>query len=136
VSDSVTPKKEWQEEFLAALEQAPNVSKACRAAEVSRQTAYRTRHEDPAFAASWDEAIDASLDGLEEAAFSRAKRESDTLTIFLLKSHRPERYRERQDLNLNVRDVDAAIERQLARVAVGSEAPATGTAPNGRNGKH
>lgn len=93
----VTPEKGWdgwQAIFLERLAASPNVSAACRAAKVSRKHAYATRKADPEFAEAWADAHAESIDELEEIAYVRAKLESDTLTIFLLKSHRPDVYRE------------------------------------------
>ena len=87
-----TPKT--REKFLKELRAIPNVSRAARLANVARQTAYDQREVDPAFAAEWDAAIEEGVDSLEEKAFVRAKRDSDTLMIFLLKAHRPDKYRE------------------------------------------
>lgn len=46
----------WCEPFLAALREAPNVSRAARAAGVTRGTPPRARERIPAFAQAWDEA--------------------------------------------------------------------------------
>jgi hypothetical protein len=85
----------WQPVFIEALAQRPNVSRAARAAGISRRRVYQVREADPEFAAEWDDAIAGSLDELEEIAFGRAKDVSDTLMIFLLKSHRKETYGEK-----------------------------------------
>lgn len=90
----LTSKKDWRKRFLATLAKTGNISAACRSAGISRTHAYNTRDEDESFKAQWDRAIDEAIDALESAAFSRAKKNSDVLLIFLLKSHRPEIYRE------------------------------------------
>lgn len=89
-----TPKKDAQYLFIAALGETPNVSRACVLAGIGRRTAYEWREEDPAFAAMWDDALEAACDELEAVARARAVESSDTLLIFLLKAHRPEKYRE------------------------------------------
>jgi hypothetical protein len=96
----------WVGEFLAALGESPNVSAACRAAGVSRKTAYQLRGEDEEFRKAWDDAVEESTDNLVGEAYRRAyqgtvkpvyqggehvgsvREYSDTLTIFLLKAHR------------------------------------------------
>jgi hypothetical protein len=109
--------------FLETLRLTANVSKSCQAVLIDRSTAYRWREEDEEFAKAWDEAIEAGYDDLEEEARRRAfegiirkkfdkgepvidpltgeqyyEREySDTLTIFLLKGGRPDKYRERYE---------------------------------------
>ena len=67
---------------------------ACQAAGVPRQTAYDHRTSDAAFKAQWDAAVEEACDILEDVARQRAVEMSDTLLIFLLKAHRPEKYRE------------------------------------------
>jgi len=95
-----TPKKakrtagEWRPLFLAALRNSGNIRAACQAAGIDRPKAYNHRDKDPAFAAAWQEALEDAVDVLEAVARQRALEMSDTLLIFLLKSHRPEKYRE------------------------------------------
>lgn len=83
--------------FLSALMEMPNVSRACRLVNVSKTTVYKLRKADPQFALDWDEALDAGVDNLEEAAYERASETSDILAMFLLKGYRPEKFRERYD---------------------------------------
>ena len=87
-------RKDWKPKFLEALAASPNVSAACRNTGIGRKTAYDARDSDPEFAEKWDEALESAVDDLAAEAFTRAKAGSDVLTIFLLKSHRPEVYRE------------------------------------------
>ena len=86
-----------------------------------RQTVYDWRAADSDFAAAWDDALDQAADTMEREAFRRAvegveetvygrvdrysdgeigkvRKYSDTLLIFLLKGARPEKYRERQQV--------------------------------------
>lgn len=113
----VTPEK--QIAFCAALAATGgNVTRACEAIDVARLTAYRWRNADADFAALWDEAKTVGIEGLEDEAARRAfegtedavyhqgivcgtvRKYSDTLAIFLLKGAKPEKYRERQDVNV------------------------------------
>lgn len=105
-----------QEAFLDALRKAGNVSEACAAAGIPRRTVYDWRDADAAFAAAWEGALDEAADTMEREAFRRAvegvekpvfqggeevgriRDYSDTLLIFLLKAARPEKYRERADV--------------------------------------
>lgn len=98
--------------FLAQLRREPNITKAAYAAGYSRQRAYQLRNEDPDFAEQWQEALEESVDLCESEMHRRAYRGtlkpvfylgekvgaireySDTLAIFLMKAHRPEKYRE------------------------------------------
>lgn len=98
--------------FLEALADTVNVTLACQRAGIPRRTAYDWRHSDQAFAAKWDDALDVGIDLLEAELHTRAfdgverpvyykgeqvgtwRYYSDALAMFLLKAHRPERYRE------------------------------------------
>lgn len=109
-----TPEKEAA--FFAALADTANVTRACKAVDIARQTAYDRREADAGFAARWEKALQLGVEGLEDEATRRAfegtdkpvfyegrpcgtiREYSDTLTIFLLKAHKPEKYRERYDV--------------------------------------
>ncbi len=106
---------ERQAAFCGALAETGFVGKACRAVDVSRRTAYQWREDDPDFAAEWDRALKIGCTALEDEAQRRAfdgvdrpvfhsgqevgsvKVYSDPLTMFLLKAHFPEKYRDRAD---------------------------------------
>lgn len=88
---------DWGQLFLTELRASGNVRQACEAAGIRRTAAYDYRDDEPAFRAAWDEAMEDACDELEKIARERASRMSDTLLIFLLKAHRPEKYRERFD---------------------------------------
>ena len=104
---NVTPKKarkqasEWRPAFIAALRNSGNVRASCHAADVSRETVYNHREASAEFRAAWDSALEDAIDVLEATARQRAQASSDTLLIFLLKAHRPEKYREttRQEIS-------------------------------------
>lgn len=110
----LTPKKRekrsWEDQFLKELEKSGNVTAACRKARISRTEVYQLRNEAKDFADAWVEALESATDDLELEARRRAhrgtlkpvfyegkkvgtvKEYSDTLLIFLLKAHRPERF--------------------------------------------
>ena len=130
--------------FLATLAESGNVSAAVRAAEVSRSRAYVLKATDPEFAAAWDDALEAAVDQLEAEARHRAidgveqphfhqgkvcgtvRKYSDALLMFLLRSHRPETYRDRTEQRAGAQDDDrveqevsnarADLEERLARL--------------------
>lgn len=81
-----------RELFLAALYKVPNVTKAAAVAGVTRQTTYLWRDADAAFAALWDDALESSMDALEEALTMAGIRLDSpaavTAGIFILKSRR------------------------------------------------
>lgn len=104
--------------FTAVLAETCNVGKACAAIGISRYTAYEWRKKMPDFAEAWEEAMKAGLTGLEDEAHRRAfegteepvfqqgmeigsvRKYSDTLAIFLLKAHAPDKYRENSKVEL------------------------------------
>lgn len=83
-----------RKKFLAALAEMPNVARACRMAGVSRVCVYDHRESDAEFASEWEDALQDGIELLEQRAWERAQTDSDTLTIFLLKAHKPDKYRE------------------------------------------
>lgn len=85
---------EWRPVFVEALRNSANVRAACKAAGVSREAAYKSRRRSSAFAKAWNEALEDAVDMLEAIAIDRARKQSDLLLIFLLKAHRPAKYRE------------------------------------------
>lgn len=110
-----------RDKFIAELRKRANVSDAAKAAAIGRTTAYRWRADEPEFAAQWDEAIETAIDAMEREAHRRAfvgvkkpiigrvgkdedgiithvNEYSDGLATLLLKAHRPEKYRERTDV--------------------------------------
>ena len=133
--------------FLAALTDTVNVALACRHAGIPRRTAYDWREKDEDFAQSWDEALDEGIDLLEAELHRRAfegverpifhkgqqcgtwRYYSDGLAMFLLKAHRPEKYRgtplrqasqdaqaeERNEKEAEARAYRAMLERVWAR---------------------
>ncbi len=109
-----TPKKKAA--FLKGLIETGNVSEAVRLSGMSRSRVYELREQNEDFQSAWDEAIEVGIDNLEQAARDRAlhgvdepvfyqgencghkRKWSDTLTIFLLKAQRPEKYRDRHEI--------------------------------------
>ena len=115
-------------EYLRKL--GGNVRYCCRQVDVSTYAYYAERKRNPAFAKAADEAIADGIAGMENELFRRGyqgiekplhhkgeltghtvREYSDTLGIFLLKAHMPEKYGDRQTLNhqgevtLTVRDL-------------------------------
>lgn len=130
----------WKVPFLMQLTKMPNVSEACRVAGVTRNHAYRTRAEDAEFAAAWQEAIDESIDALEQRAFevgsvgqtvtyrsytTDGKLKSERIETrveprimeLLLKAHRAEKYVDRLRLGPDGGASDEDIVAQIAAVA-------------------
>lgn len=120
---------EWQQVFIEHLRINGIVGRACEAAHVARQTAYRHYREDELFAAEWDQAIRDAAWTLEDEGWRRArdgvdkpivangqiigttKEYSNTLLIFLLKHLKPEKFGDK--LTVEISTEQAAI---LARL--------------------
>jgi hypothetical protein len=118
------------------------VAHACKRARLERRTVYNWRKADIGFATQWDEVIDLcveaaelecrrrAIEGVDEPVYHKGelidtvRKFSDVLLIFFLKAHRPEKYRERIQIDVNA--VDAEIERRLAELAAGSQTASTG----------
>lgn len=139
-----TPKK--KNEFLDVLSTTCNVTLAAKSVGLGRSRAYELKDKSKVFSQRWDEAIGEAIDLLEGEARRRAfhgadkpviyqgklstqtnpltgevrpltiKEYSDLLLIFLLKAHRPHKYRERHEIS---GPDDGPIEiREIKRVIV------------------
>jgi len=115
-----TRKRTWAPRFLEVFRQTCNVRLAADAAGIDRDTAYRHRARDPRFAAAWARAEQDAIDVLEAEARRRALSMSDTLLIFLLKAHRPDRYRESIRIDLR-----REAERLAAELGIDAQAAIT-----------
>lgn len=115
--------KSWHAKFLEILGTTCNVTLAARGAGVSRFTVYEHYREQPDFAAQWDDAKEAAVEILEAEAWQRARKVSDTLIIFLLKAHKPAKYRERYEVSQTSVNInwDDLTENELERIAAGED---------------
>ncbi len=102
--------------FLYALMRVGNVTEAARIAKANRTAIYQRKARDEQFATAFEECRRMGVENLTDTAFRLAhegwqepvfhdgeecgtkQRISPALIIFLLKSHDPERYRERYDI--------------------------------------
>ena len=109
-------KEQTQTVLLNALRQVPNITRACTLAMISPGQVRSWRRQDPAFDAAVAEALDDGVDAVEAEVHRRAfegyekpiifqgqitdtyKEYSDGLAQFLLKAHRPDKYRERSEV--------------------------------------
>lgn len=73
--DSWTRKK--RATFLDEVEASCNVTRACRAAGVSRDAAYELRRRDPVFAAAWSKALDDGCENIRAMLMARALGTAD-----------------------------------------------------------
>lgn len=81
------------ETFFNLLEQTGNITTSCLGSGISRNTIY-VYMEDTSFKQRVDKAKETAIEHLEGYALERAKNGSDVLIMFLLKSLRPEKYRD------------------------------------------
>lgn len=109
-----------KQHFLDTLRECPNVTVAARACGISPATLYKHRRDDALFAERWQEALEEAVDLLEHEAHRRAfkgvaepvfyqgdecgyvTKYSDGLAQFLLKAHRPDKYRERSEVKQEI----------------------------------
>ena len=135
MSDTTEKTRHSRALFLEHLRQSANVTASADFALVDRSTVYRWREEDAAFALAWADTLEAATDALEAEARRRAmdgveeyltgkdglirdsdgrpvmqRRYSDTLMVQLLRAHRPDKFRDRSTVDLNVGDLAALIE--------------------------
>ena len=130
----------WRPHFLKALSQTGNVAGSAQLVGISRSAAYKARRTNPNFAEKWDEAIEVATDAMELEARRRAetgveeqvfyqgqvvghvRKYSDTLLIFLLKAHRPEKYRDRVEAKIDGRieltSAAEALEEKILRMGL------------------
>jgi hypothetical protein len=111
--------KKNREAFLKALDQKKgNVSDACEAIGIGRTAAYKWKNDVESFAVEWDDVVDKHMDALEGEIYRRAfegvdkgvyyegelvvteKVFSDSLAQFILKAHRPTKYRENSKIEI------------------------------------
>lgn len=133
----LTPKK--RKTFLEALSYNGNVTESAKAAGITRACAYIWRDKHPDFAEDWEAAHEEAVDRLEAEAWKRAtegtskpvyqqgqlvghiQQYSDTLLIFLMKGHNPERYKDRAQVeHMGSIEIDDAKNR-LGELLGGSE---------------
>lgn len=108
-------RRDWQPDFLKALERTQMVSSACAAAGVARTTVYERRAKDPEFRAAWA-AVEARVtDMLEAAAIRRAMQGSDKLLEMLLRARRPELFNERVQLDAIREELRAELVAEMDR---------------------
>jgi len=105
---------EWQSVFLELFGMSMNVVLSAKGAGVDRTTIYRERQRNPNFAAAYEDARQEAIERLEAEAYKRAQNVSDTLLIFLLKSHKPDIYREQYEAK-HAGSVEVVIRREDRR---------------------
>jgi hypothetical protein len=123
----------WRPKFLAALSLTRSVILSCRAAHVSKQTAYRHRQADEEFAEQWQEAEADAIELLHARAFQRAlegdcepivymgltvgwvRKDDSRLQMEMLRAHKPDTFK---TAGVNVNIVGREREREKRNGAV------------------
>ena len=109
VADSYNTAHPKKRAFLIAYSRMGNISAACTAVGIGRRTHYDWMQADTKYADAFEQAGEDAADALEAEARRRAFEGSDVLLIFLLKGHRPERFRERYDHRHHVGNGDVVL---------------------------
>jgi hypothetical protein len=137
--------------FLEILAECGNVTLAAQAAGVARCVPYAHRQLDDSFAKAWEEAEQVAADRLEAEAWRRAvegvpeplvsagklvrdedgqplviQRYSDQLLTLLLRAHRPDKFRDRAAVEIDISDrLAERLEAARRRALANPEPPAT-----------
>lgn len=111
----------WKSIFLASLKSTLNVSRAADVAGITRRAAYKARTEHADFAADWDEALEEVVDRIEAISMHQAldpDPKNTVMRIFMLKSRRPEVYKETVQNELVGKDGGDMVVKVLRGVSV------------------
>jgi hypothetical protein len=84
----------WKKTYLKQLRKCGNITQSAKAANISRMAVYKAKKASTVFAREWEDALEEAVDSLEQEAWKRAKDSSDKLLQFLLKAHRPDKYKD------------------------------------------
>lgn len=111
--------------FNALISTGGHLGKACQLAQISRQRVLVWRQTDSVFAAAYDEAVEFGTENLEESLYQRGMAQDTTAAIFLLKSRRPEKYRENirveSEVNLSDESVNKLGEALIANLLLAAQ---------------
>jgi hypothetical protein len=111
------------ESFPGGLVQQRQCANRLSAIGHRQESSLQTSESDPDFAAAFDAAVEEAVEELEQIARDRAKKSSDLLLIFLLKAHRPEKYRESR-VSIPPAELNKLIEVELRKLREAEETPA------------
>jgi hypothetical protein len=95
--------------FLAAFSKCASVTESAKRVKLDRSNHYQWMRDDSEYAKAFEATRTEAADSLEDEASRRAFAGSDTLLIFLLKGMRPEKYRERTEIQL--KDSEGLLQR-------------------------
>jgi len=107
--------------FMESLENGTTITKACKAANVSRYAIWRWRKQSKIFDQQVTEILNSRTQTVEDALFSTAISGNVTAQIFWLKNRGKERWKDKYETNenINVRgeiEITDAKEKILSRI--------------------
>lgn len=97
-------KNAWRKAFLEAFRITGIITTAAKAVGVSRAAVEQASRRDPEFKTAMQAAAEEAADNLEAVAIGRAtasKSPSDLLLMFMLKSRRPEKFRDNYRMEMS-----------------------------------
>lgn len=118
-------KKERQQLFIKYVGECGTIYHACKKTQVARATVQHWM-ENPDFYRRVMNAKQKAIERLETNIYKKAMAGDSILAMFILKAEKPLKYRENVKINVDEEELNAAIERELAGLAGGSETPIVG----------
>jgi hypothetical protein len=111
-ADNVDAYREKCRLFISALQEKPNVRRACAHAGLDRSTPYVWRANDPDFRQAWDSALEDNHDEVEGSLYDMAVSGKNVVaTIFYLKNNRRAKYGDR--VTVDFQDQQRIVEQRL-----------------------
>lgn len=98
------------EKFIELLAQCGNITIAAEGAGISRKSIYNKIGSDAGYSERVEEAKGEAVERLEHVARTRAEQGSDLLLMFMLKSLRPDKYRDNHKVTLQQYPTDYIID--------------------------
>lgn len=115
--------KPWKQRFLTALAEKPIISLACEAANCSRAAAYSHKREDADFSQAWEEAWEQGWERLESKGYDMGMDGDPRLIEFLLKGNKPQQYKDRQEVDVNMKASVVTVDASLASLVEKCKSP-------------
>jgi hypothetical protein len=113
--------------FLAAFSRCGSISQAAKRAKVDRRTHYNWIREDSGYREAFQYATIEAGDALEDKLSEMAHDGNVTAAIFLLKGIRPEKYKDRRTIQLDLKEWDGDLSKlsdeQLEQFLVAIDRP-------------
>lgn len=101
-------KEQKKEAFLESLEGGMSISKACKAANISRNTIWEWRKASKRFDKKVNSIIDSRTQSVEDALFASALKGNVAAQIFWLKNRAKERWKDKFEYDIP-RDINVKV---------------------------